>query len=135
MRDLTQSVPARVDSANWNGEHVRSTSDMNCRANVFPTRRLEAVPVAMPRTPPSLFWRAVMLACMNARMTSPGRFSLAILWRLNSASPEFPGRPNTRATSRTSTLLVPEHFRKALIGGNLQNDASRTSTLKLKRNL
>ena len=33
----TQSVPALVEKANWNGAHARSTSLMNCLATLFAT--------------------------------------------------------------------------------------------------
>ena len=52
----TQSVPARVERANWNGEHTSSTSLMNCRPTV------KEVLVAIPRIPPSGFINAVMVA-------------------------------------------------------------------------
>ena len=42
----TQSVPARVDKANWNGAQLDSTCSKNCLAN--------GIPVTMPRTPPFL---------------------------------------------------------------------------------
>ena len=43
---------------------------LNCLASVLATSRLNDVPVAMPRTPPSFFWRAVMVASTNERVTS-----------------------------------------------------------------
>ena len=33
----TQSVPALVERANWNGAHARSTSLLNCLARLFAT--------------------------------------------------------------------------------------------------
>ena len=47
---LTQSVPARVNSANWTGETL-STSSPNCLAKDFATSLWKEVPVAIPRTP------------------------------------------------------------------------------------
>ena len=51
----TQSVPARVDNANWNGAQIASTAFPNWRANVLATKLRKEMPVAMPRTPPSGF--------------------------------------------------------------------------------
>ena len=61
----TQSVPARVDNANWNGAQTLSTSAPNCLAKDFATSLRNQVPVAIPRTPPSFFDNAVMVANMN----------------------------------------------------------------------
>ena len=61
----TQSTPARVDNVNWNGAQVRSTSFMNCLANVFATNWRKEVPVAIPRTPPSFLDKAVIVAVMK----------------------------------------------------------------------
>ena len=46
----TQSVPARVDNANWKGAHSCSKSFMNCLASVLATNRPSVHPVAMPLT-------------------------------------------------------------------------------------
>ena len=51
----TQSVPARVDNANWKGAQALSTSDMICLDNVFATSLRKDVLVAIPRMPPSDF--------------------------------------------------------------------------------
>ena len=61
----TQSTPARVDNANWNGAHASLTAVPNCLANVLATNRLKDDPVAMPRTPPSFFRSAVIVSNMK----------------------------------------------------------------------
>ena len=73
----TQSVPARVERANWNGAHTASTAFPNWRASVLATNLRKAVPVAIPRTPPSSFWSAVMEAAMNALVMACGASALA----------------------------------------------------------
>ena len=49
----TQSVPALVDSAYWNGAHSLSNCFMCCLIKILATNRLNELPVTMPRTPPS----------------------------------------------------------------------------------
>eukprot|EP00973_Karenia_brevis_P029090 4013186-Karenia_brevis.AAC.1 len=52
----------------------------NCRANVLATSLRKAEPVAIPRTPPSFFRRAVMLANMKASAMHRGSDALANSW-------------------------------------------------------
>ena len=51
----TQSVPALVERAYWNGAHSCSNVLANCLARVLATKRLSELPVAVPLTPPSGF--------------------------------------------------------------------------------
>ena len=62
----TQSVPARVDKAYWNGAHSASNTFMNCLASVLATSRRTVQPVAIPLTPPFGFVSAVNRAPINA---------------------------------------------------------------------
>ena len=73
----TQSVPARVERANWNGAQAASTALPNCFANVLATNLRKDVSVAIPRTPPSCFFSAVIVAAMNALVTGSGASALA----------------------------------------------------------
>ena len=72
----TQSVPALVERANWKGAHARSTSLLNCLESVFATNLRNDVPVAIPRTPKSLFSSAVMCACWKALNMTCGTAAL-----------------------------------------------------------
>ena len=55
----TQSVPARVDNAYWNGMHASSNMIALCWANVRATPRLNVSPATMPRTLPAPLDNAV----------------------------------------------------------------------------
>ena len=63
---------ARVERANWKGAQTASTAFPNCRANVFATSLRKDVPDAIPRTPPSCFKSAVIVAAMNALVMGSG---------------------------------------------------------------
>ena len=56
----THSVPARVESAYWNGCVAASASGVNCCAIVRATTLRNTSPTNIPRTPPSGFARAVI---------------------------------------------------------------------------
>ena len=99
----TQSTPARVEKANWKGEHAASTSSPNCLARVLATNRRNTVPVAMPRTPPSRFSRAVMAAVMNARKTSTGTVPRA------KSSAAFVRSNNVSLSSKHTRRISLEH--------------------------
>ena len=47
----TQSVPARVDNAHWNGAHSASNSEANCFARVLATSRQRTSSCNAPHTP------------------------------------------------------------------------------------
>ena len=74
----TQSVPALVDRAYWNGAHSFSNAFMNCFASALATKRRSVQPVAMPLIPPSGFDNAVSRALVDAALTSSGTLPCAI---------------------------------------------------------
>ena len=95
----TQSVPARVDNAYWNGAHSASNSEANCFARVRATNLRTEHPVAIPRTPPSGFDNAVNRAPINAVAISGGMEACA---KLVSASRR---RLNVSGSSNNVRLL------------------------------
>ena len=121
----TQSVPALVDKANWYGAHVASTALPNCRAIVLATNLLKVVPVAIPRTPPSGFWRAVIVAAMNASVIASGTDALAKSspalnnrWRTSASSKQ------TRSISFVHPLVPGEQPERADFKQDTNNDSS-----------
>ena len=103
----TQSTPARVDSANWNGAHVSLTAVLNCLASVFATNRLKDDPVAMPQTPPSFFRSAVIVANMKDWVAG-GVLAVAKLPLQKSTKREFPRRPNRLSTFHKIKALAAQ---------------------------
>ena len=108
----TQSVPALVDNANWNGEQTDSTVFPNCLAKVFAINLRKLVPVATPRAPPSFFCRAVIVADMNALTLIVASQFVRHLRLRGTTIAELPGRPNRLSTSRLYTLLVLKRSQK-----------------------
>ena len=100
----TQSVPALVDKANWNGEHTVSTVLPNCRAKHLATSLLKAIPVAIPLTPPSGFCNAVMVATMSTRPTVDGTVPLA---RSSLAENNKWNNPRSSKQTRSISLVHP----------------------------
>ena len=96
----TQSVPALVDSANWNGAHSASNTFMNCFANVLATRRRRVQPVAIPLTPPLGFVSAVS----RGSMQSQSRLALCLVradCTLPTTVPVCQSRPASTSNART----------------------------------
>ena len=79
VRCCPDGVTDAIDSCTCGeGKLERCTTGLHHRSkNVFATRRLNTVPVAMPRMPPSSLLNAVILADMNALNTQGGTAALA----------------------------------------------------------
>ena len=69
---VTQSVPALVDNADWNGWVGASSNFENCWATVLAITRRRTSPTTMPLTPPSGFCHAISLPNLMARTISSG---------------------------------------------------------------
>ena len=100
-RSLSQPF---VDRAHWNGAHSFSNSAANCFARVLPRSLRNEHPVAIPRTPPSSFARAVKRANIRVALTSA---------RLESASKNKSKMPassiNTRRCTRARGMIPSAH--------------------------
>ena len=71
MRE-TQSVPAFVERANWNGEQASSKSSAYCWASVRATPLRKVSPATIPLTRPSSLLRAVKQPSRRASTISFG---------------------------------------------------------------
>ena len=103
----TQSVPARVERANWNGEHAASISSPNCLASVLATTRRNEAPATMPRTPSSSFRKAVKEPRPQARATSTGNLARAYA----SAASWTSRRPSRRRLETSNESAAVHDYR------------------------
>ena len=71
------SVPDRAWRANWKGRVARSKVSACERAMARDVRRRNTSPVAMPRTPPAGFWRAVRRERASTPRMGGGTLALA----------------------------------------------------------
>ena len=103
----TQSVPALVGSAHCNRAQVASIASLNWRARTFATSRRKELPVAIPLTPPSRFWRDVMVANIKLRHTTGGTWPFAKFSAAsnNKERVSWSSTQGKLATPRSCTLL------------------------------
>ena len=131
VRCCPDRVTDAIDSlerANWNGAQLASTTGRNCRANVFATRCLNTVPVAMPRMPPSGLLNAVILADMNASNTQGGTAALGKIFCPPSTEPKIHGRRDRLSGFRWNTLLVQETILLERFSNTPRKSSHPTST-------
>ena len=111
-----------VERASGKGAQVDS-AELICLASVLATRRLNDVQVATPRTHPSIFWRAVMVACMKERVT-PGVSALA-----KSSAAEAANVIVSASSRHTrSSSFVPPPLPEALPDGAIRKHFTNTLT-------